>query len=274
MIDLITGFGVDVVYIDRMNEKLADRILGDEEKKLIPGSRKKEFLAGRFALKEAFFKALGTGLNGHSFKDLEFLKKSSGEPLPVLHKDFRGFNMIHATLSHDVVAIGAIILEYLEGNVYLALGTNLGDRMKNLEQAVKLLEEHGVYPRRKSHVYETEPYGLKNQPPFLNLVLEVETRLSPHELLDLVLYIEKLLGRERKEKWGPRKIDIDILFYGNLIVRTENLVIPHYDLQNRDFFLRPFLDIEPEYVHPVLEKRISEMYKELKKDSCVPIGQI
>lgn len=274
MIHLIVGFGVDVVCISRIDEKIVDRILGDEEKKLIPNSNKKEFLAGRFALKEAFFKALGTGINGHSFKDLEFLKKKSGQPLPIFHKDFRGFNMIHVSLSHDTIAIGSVILEYTGKDIYLALGSNLGDRMKNLEQAIKLLEEHGVNLKRKSQVYETEPYGFKDQPSFLNLVLEVETKLSPQELLDLVLYIERLLGRERKEKWGPRNIDIDILFYGNLVVRTKNLVIPHYDIENRDFFLRPFLDIEPEFVHPILEKSISEMYRELKKDTCIPIGQI
>ena len=124
--------------------------------------------------------------------------------------------------------------------VYLGLGSNLGDREGNLLQACELL---GCL--EKSKIHETEPFGVLDQPKFLNMVCEIETELSPRELLLFVKNIEKKLGRKKREKWGPREIDIDILFYGDQIIDEPDLKIPHPGIKERDFVLKPLKEIAP-----------------------------
>jgi 2-amino-4-hydroxy-6-hydroxymethyldihydropteridine diphosphokinase len=128
--------------------------------------------------------------------------------------------------------------------VWLALGSNLGDRAAYLQAAREALAEAGITLVRASRVEETEPVGVKNQPRFLNQVLEVETSLEPRPLLQTVKTIEHQLGRTARQRWGPREIDIDILRYDGRTVDEPGLHIPHAELQNRPFLLNLLEDLE------------------------------
>lgn len=147
--------------------------------------------------------------------------------------------------------------------VYLSLGSNLGNREENLTEAYKLLEKNDVKIMKKSKIIETEPYGDVPQDNFLNSVIEVETLLRPRELMDLLLNIEKILKRERKIRWGPRTIDLDILLYDNEIIIEDNVIIPHYDMHNREFVLLPLCEINRFSYNPRLKKFSFEMLEEL-----------
>jgi len=141
-------------------------------------------------------------------------------------------------------------------NVYLSLGSNLGDRDSHLAQAMERLEAAGIHIVRRSSIYETEPQDRRDQPWFLNLVLEVETDLPPMDLLAQIQKIEKELGRERNVPRGPRTIDIDVLFYGSLVISTPQLEIPHPRLALRRFVLEPLAELSPNLVHPVILKTV------------------
>ena len=130
---------------------------------------------------------------------------------------------------------------------YLGLGANLGDRQANLRAATALLESVGrCRVIARSSIYETRPVGITDQPDFLNAVVAVETSLCPEALLELCLSVEKRLGRQRTIRWGPRVIDIDILLYDGIQVRTDNLIVPHPELAKRAFVLVPLAEIAPE----------------------------
>ncbi|MCX7695914.1 MAG: 2-amino-4-hydroxy-6-hydroxymethyldihydropteridine diphosphokinase [Caloramator sp.] len=144
--------------------------------------------------------------------------------------------------------------------VFIAFGSNIGDRYETVKRAFELIEENGMKIIKKSNIYETEPYGYKNQPPFINGVILVETELTCREVLERLLQIEKQLGRERIIRWGPRTIDLDIIFYNCEIYNEEDLKVPHPDMQNREFVLKPLCDIEPDFVHPILNKSVKEIY--------------
>lgn len=147
---------------------------------------------------------------------------------------------------------------------YLLLGSNLGNSAQYLENALKLIEERVGPIFAKSAVYETEAWGKTDQPGFLNLAIGVATSLTPTVLLDTVLAIEKTLGRVRHEKWGSRLIDIDIILYGDKIVKVgDELQIPHVEMQHRKFVLQPLAEIAPEVVHPILHQSILELLKNL-----------
>ena len=134
---------------------------------------------------------------------------------------------------------------------HVALGSNLGDRRATLERAVELLDSHpGVQVVASSTLRETEPWGPVEQPPFLNGVVAVDTRLDPRALLDVLLGIEETLGRVRAERWGPRTIDLDLLLYGDAVVDEPDLVVPHPRLHERRFVLEPLAELEPEAVVP------------------------
>ena len=148
---------------------------------------------------------------------------------------------------------------------YIGLGTNLGDRQKNLQQALELLNQQGVEVIRCSSIRETAPYGVTDQPDFLNCVCEVTTELMPLELLRLLLKLELDMGRVRLRHWGERCIDLDLLFYEQEIMDTPELKLPHPDLQNRDFVLEPLCELAPEFIHPVLHKTIRRLLVELQK---------
>ena len=149
---------------------------------------------------------------------------------------------------------------------YLGLGSNLGDRFKNLSEAVKHLGQvSGIRITRSSHVYETKPVGYPDQPPYFNAVLEIETLLEPVNLLRACLAVERGLGRVRSKRWESRVIDIDLLTYENEVISTIELIIPHPLMHEREFVLRPLADIAPEMVHPVLEESISELLCRVEK---------
>jgi len=148
---------------------------------------------------------------------------------------------------------------------YVALGSNLGDREENLCTALKHLQENGVEVIKTSTFIETEPYGVTDQPGFVNAVCQVETGLEPLELLRLLLSIEQEMGRVRLRRWGERNIDLDLLLYEDAVVESEELTLPHPDMQNRDFVLIPLAEIAGEVVHPVIEKSIRNLKNELLK---------
>jgi 2-amino-4-hydroxy-6-hydroxymethyldihydropteridine diphosphokinase len=148
--------------------------------------------------------------------------------------------------------------------VYLGLGSNLGDRKENLNKALDYLSQR-LRVTGKSSVYDTEPMENMEQPHFLNMVCQAKTMLKPEDLLVLARGIESKLGRVPGKPNSPRTIDIDILFYGDKVVNTPELTIPHPKITQRAFVLVPLAEIAPELVHPVNKKTVKEMLKEIKK---------
>lgn len=146
----------------------------------------------------------------------------------------------------------------LTHRVFIALGTNLGNRMGNLRQAVRSLPPT-VLPVRVSPVYETQPWGYEQQPTFLNAVLEAETSLKPGALLAYLKDIEIRLGRQPGFRNGPRAIDLDVLFYDQQIVALPGLEIPHPRLHERAFVLVPLANLAPDFIHPILQQTVLEL---------------
>ena len=155
--------------------------------------------------------------------------------------------------------------------VYLQLGSNIGDRLDNLNQSIKIITERIGNVLEKSSVYESAPWGVENQRNFLNQVIFVKSNFDPYTILDLVLQIEKDMGRIRIEKWGERIIDIDILFIDDLIIESENLCIPHEFIAKRKFVLQPMCEIAPGFIHPKLNKTISQLLEECIDDEKVNV---
>ena len=156
--------------------------------------------------------------------------------------------------------------------LFLITGGNIGDRKKNLETAAALIQKQIGKIMRLSAIYETEAWGITNQPAFYNQVLEIETLLSPREVLYLILKIEEEMGRKRSIKNAARIIDIDILFFNHEIIKEHNLIVPHPEIANRRFVLLPLLELEPHKIHPVLHKSIQELLSETKdKLKVIPI---
>ena len=145
-------------------------------------------------------------------------------------------------------------------DVYLGIGGNLGDRERTLKQAVKALADAtGLKLLGASGVYETDPVCVEDQPRFLNAVLRVETSLEARDLLSLLLSVEQRFGRIRERKWGPRTLDLDVLLYGDQIIKEDALELPHPHMHERAFVLVPLCDLNPAGRHPVLGRRFSEL---------------
>lgn len=150
--------------------------------------------------------------------------------------------------------------------VFLALGSNVGNREQYIQSAIELLQEY-LSDVTVAKFYETRPVGYIHQRNFLNTSLSGYTDFSPKQLLELVKQLEKKIGRVKRFRWGPREIDIDILFYDNLVYKDQNLEIPHPRLHERDFVLQPLLDLDPTLIHPVSGKTVQEMHDRLSQEN-------
>ena len=157
--------------------------------------------------------------------------------------------------------------------IYIALGTNLGERLENLRAAIEAMTPD-VTVLAESHVYETPPWGYEDQPAFLNMVVKAVTDLEPESLLKYLKQIEAELGREKSVRWGPRLIDLDILFYADLVLDTPPLVIPHPRLHERAFVLVPLADVAADYVHPVLGEFVWELLLKADVSGIRPLSAL
>lgn len=153
--------------------------------------------------------------------------------------------------------------------VYLSLGSNIGERDANIGRAVEELGNRGLRITRKSSLYETEPVEFADQPWFINSAIEGETDLQPAELLNAVLAVEQVMGRERRVPKGPRLIDIDILLFDDAVIHTSDLDVPHPRMTERLFVLAPMAEIAPDAVHPVLKKTMAQLLAGTPDSSAV-----
>jgi 2-amino-4-hydroxy-6-hydroxymethyldihydropteridine diphosphokinase len=155
---------------------------------------------------------------------------------------------------------------------YLLLGSNLGDSKKYISDAVEEISKQLGVVTGLSSLYQTASWGKTDQPDFINQVVRIETNLNPQQLLKNILVIEKTLGRERLEKWGSRTIDIDLLFFGNEIIESEELTVPHPFLHQRRFTLMPLVELNPALVHPVFNETVEALNRKLEDN--LPVKKI
>jgi 2-amino-4-hydroxy-6-hydroxymethyldihydropteridine diphosphokinase len=162
---------------------------------------------------------------------------------------------------------------FMDHSIFVALGSNLGDRLANLRSAVGALPPQ-IAVLASSPVYETAPWGVVEQPVFLNMAVRAKTRLSPQDVLHFLKALEVRLGREPSIRWGPRRIDLDLLFYDTLVLDTPELVLPHPRLQERAFVLVPLSDLAPEFVHPQLGRSVQELLDSIGEEGIVRYGTL
>lgn len=149
---------------------------------------------------------------------------------------------------------------------YLSIGSNMGDKKENLNKAVEYLKENDYITVEKVSTFiETEPWGNVEQDVFVNGALKIKTVLSPKELLTVLLSVEEKMHRVREIKWGPRIIDLDLIFYDDIVLEDDFVTVPHPRMEEREFVLRPLCEIAPNKVHPLLKKRVFRMLEELEK---------
>lgn len=155
-------------------------------------------------------------------------------------------------------------------DAYIAMGSNMGDKKAYMKHGVDaLVQSKDFRVKAVSKFIETEPYGVKEQDNFLNGCMVAETLLTPEELLAFLQGVERSVNRVREGKWGPRTLDMDIIFYDDLVIDSDNLKVPHMDMHNRDFVLVPLQQIAPNYCHPVLHKTIDMLAKELDGEATI-----
>jgi len=209
----------------------------------------KEFTKKKFDLIEAAVEALAQYilLNYASVNSVKILLKKPWAPIgkPI-----------------DYVAVE---IERGWHKVYIALGTNMGNKEENIKETLKKLNSEDYKVLKVSNMYITKPVGYTNQDDFLNCCAELKTLLTPNELINLLLTIEQDLKRVRTIKWGPRTIDLDVLLYDNIITSSEEIIIPHPRMHERLFVLKPLSDIAPFLIHPILNKRIKDIEMEVSK---------
>lgn len=155
--------------------------------------------------------------------------------------------------------------------IFFQLGSNIGDRFRNMNQSIEFISERIGDVLNKSSVYESTPWGVENQRNFLNQVICVQSNHDSFTILDLALQIEKDMGRVRIEKWGERIIDIDILFFNDAIIETDKLCVPHQFISKRKFVLEPLNELAPNFVHPKLNKTIAQLLNDCKDQEKVEI---
>lgn len=151
---------------------------------------------------------------------------------------------------------------------FIAIGSNLGNRIENCDKALREISDFAEISAVSS-IYETEPVGKEDQPDFINCAAKIETDLSASQLLLSLQSVESKFGRERVRRWGPRTVDLDIIFYDDLAIETEELVIPHPAAHLRRFVLEPVCEIAPDFVHPVLKVSVSTLLSNLQSDKTV-----
>jgi len=153
---------------------------------------------------------------------------------------------------------------------YISFGSNLGNRLKNIKRGLQLVSRNrSITITKKSSLYETEPVGYENQGWFLNGVIEIETFVLPHKLLSLIKKVERIMGRKRRIRWGPREIDLDILLYNQRCVDTPGLIIPHPRMHERGFVLVPLVEIAPRVIHPIFKKSVQQLLAKLTDSKSV-----
>ncbi|WP_293444441.1 2-amino-4-hydroxy-6-hydroxymethyldihydropteridine diphosphokinase [Persephonella sp.] len=157
--------------------------------------------------------------------------------------------------------------------VFLGIGSNVGEKIPYIKKAVTLLSKI-LTDMEKAPLYISKAVGFEDQPDFINTVISGYTDIEPYELFKKVKDIEKKVGRIKRFRWGPREIDIDILFYGNLLIEKDDLIIPHPRIHERDFVLKPLSDLDPDFVHPVFKKTVKELLLNLKEKSIISSLQL
>ena len=213
-------------------------------------------------------RAIKSFIEGNTFKLIETVAEGLAAMLlvenPALKKVWLEIKKPWAPVAVHLETV-SVEIERCRHTAYISLGSNIGDREGHMRFAVSELEKaRGCRVARVSGFIDTAPYGFKEQDDFLNGCLELETILSAHELLDLLHDIENKAGRVREERWGPRTLDLDIIFYDDSIISDDKLRVPHADMRNRDFVLKPLSEIAPDMLHPVYRKTVSELMDELK----------
>lgn len=185
---------------------------------------------------------------------------------------FPGVRALDVTIHKPWAPVGlpvedlSVTIHRARHRVFLGLGSNMGDRKAYLDGAVQGLKEADQVSLIKISSYrETPPYGMVDQDPFLNAVVEIETTLAPYPLLDLCQSLEQAAGRVRKVHWGPRTLDVDILFYDREILGLDRLAVPHPDLVNRAFVLEPMAELAPNFIHPVNKLTMAKCLEVLEK---------
>ncbi len=213
---------------------------------------------------------LHTFLTEHTYKLIETAAEKASEALLLQFPYVRQVTMeVKKPEAPITVPFGSVSVKITRGwhRVYIACGSNIGDRRAHLSAAVDaLLMDKRCRVLRVSDWVETTPYGGVDQADYLNGVLSIETLYTPEELLEVLQGIEKAEARERKERWGPRTLDLDILLYEGRLMDTDKLTIPHKDMQNRDFVLKPLSQIAPYERHPVFNKAVVELLAEVERN--------
>lgn len=186
--------------------------------------------------------------------------------------DFKSLKKVKLELKKPWAPIGlslntaSVCIERGWHKTYIAIGSNMGDSKEYLDNAVaELKQTKGCRVKKVSGYIVTKPYGVTEQDDFLNGCIEMDTLLYPQELLKKLHKIEKAANRERKIHWGPRTLDLDIIFYDKLVMESDDLIIPHIDMENRDFVLKPMTEIAPNMRHPILQKTMTQLLSQLNK---------
>jgi 2-amino-4-hydroxy-6-hydroxymethyldihydropteridine diphosphokinase len=156
-------------------------------------------------------------------------------------------------------------------NIFLLLGSNLGDRLANLQRCTQLIREDIGKIVKQSSIYETVAWGKTDEPSYLNLALQIDSNLRPLDLLHSCLSIENKLGRTREEKWGSRTIDVDVIYFAQRVIDSKDLKIPHPRITERKFVLAPLVEISPEFSHPVFQKTNTQLLRECPDPLAVNI---